>query len=176
MTPSEVASVVERATGGCPKGVALLKGVGNNVVARVEMSSGPRVAKIYFRHPADPRDRLGTEFEMLTFLWETGVHRVPRPFGMFRDESLGLYEFIDGVPLAPSDISWEDVEQLITFLVDLYNRKGHPEAQQLPTASEYAPSLANYREKVSPSGFDDCNKRSIRRLTQQRPPSLTGRS
>jgi thiamine kinase-like enzyme len=149
MTPGDVASAVERATGECPKGVVLLKGVGNNVVAKLEMSSGPRVAKIYFRHPADPRDRLGTEFSMLTFLWESGVRCVPRPFGMFSAESLGLYEYIDGVPLSTADISWKEVEQLIAFLGELYNRKGRPEAQQLPTASEYAPSLADYQGNVS---------------------------
>lgn len=161
MTPGEVASLVERATGEYPKGVSLLKGVGNNVVAKVDLAASVRVAKIYFHHPADPRDRLGTEFEMLSFLWETGVHRVPQPFGMFREESLGLYEFIDGIPLTPADISWAEVEQLITFLGELYNRKDRPEAQRLPTASEYAPSLAEYWRNVS---------RRFRRLQQEIDP------
>ncbi|MBL8024252.1 MAG: phosphotransferase [Elusimicrobia bacterium] len=163
MTPGDVASIVERVTGECPKGVSLLNGVGNNVVAKVDLSAGARVAKIYFRHPDDPRDRLGTEFKMLTFLWETGVHRVPQPFGMFREESLGLYEYIDGIPLTPADISWAEVEQLITFLEDLYNRKDRPEAQRLPTASDYAPSLAEYWVNVS---------RRFRRLQQEIDPRM----
>ena len=80
---------------------------------------------------------------------------------MYRKESLGLYEFVDGIPLRPADISWGEVEQLITFLGDLYNRKGRPEAQRLPTASEYAPSLADYQENVS---------KRFRRLQQEIDP------
>jgi hypothetical protein len=54
MTPDEVASVVERATGECPQGGFLLKGVGNNVVAKVEMSAGPRSLKFIFAIPPIP--------------------------------------------------------------------------------------------------------------------------
>ncbi len=148
MTPDDVVSAVRRATGEYPRKVELLKGVGNNVVAKVEMSTGPRVAKIYFRHPGDTRDRLGGEYEMLTFLWEAGVRCVPQPLGVYRDASLGLYEFIGGVPLAPADISWAEVEQMIAFLGDMFDRKDRPEAQRLSTASEYAPSLSHYRENI----------------------------
>lgn len=48
MTPDDVASTVARATGEHPKEVVLLKGVGNNVVAKVNMAAGPRVAKPIF--------------------------------------------------------------------------------------------------------------------------------
>jgi hypothetical protein len=149
MTPDEVATTVERATGERPRGAVLLKGVGNNVVAKVEMAAGPQVAKIYFRHSADPRDRLGVENGMLTFLWETGLRSVPQPLGAFPSESLGLYEFIEGAPLTPVDITWTELEQTITFLGAMFDRRDHVGAQRLPVASEYAPALADYRDNIS---------------------------
>ena len=60
-----------------PDLVTRLAGGANNVVARVDVGGQPLLAKLYFTHARDPRDRLGTEFGMLDFLWANGVRCVP---------------------------------------------------------------------------------------------------
>ena len=49
----------------------------NSRVYPVEFFFGDYVMKFYFQHPQDSRDRLGTEFKSLSFLWEQGVRSDP---------------------------------------------------------------------------------------------------
>lgn len=87
---------------------------------------------------------------------------------MFRDESLGLYEFIDGVPLAPGDVTWKEVEQLITFLGELFNCKDRPGAQKLPTAWSM-PRRWRFTGKTFPDDFSVCDGELTRKWSRQRP-------
>jgi hypothetical protein len=147
--PVDVAGAVERAAGERPRAVSLLKGAGNNVVAKVEMRAGPLAAKVYFRHPGDPRDRLGTEHGFLSFLWREGVRSVPRPVLAHRGENLGLYEFVEGVKPAAADLGWDEASQLIDFLGALHDRRARPGADALGNASDHALSLAAYAASVT---------------------------
>ena len=74
MTPPEKAVIALLERAGMPGGLAFepIKGGANNRVYRVQTASGPALLKAYFRHPADPRDRLGTEFGFLAFAWDNG--------------------------------------------------------------------------------------------------------
>lgn len=148
-TPVDVAAVVERATGERPRAVTLLKGVGNNLVAKIETAGGPLAAKIYFRHPGDPRDRLGVEFETLSFLWSSGLRSVPRPVLSHRGEGLGLYEFIDGESPSAHGIGWDEVDQLICFLGEFHDRRNLPGAGRLGNASEHGLSIPDYQAHVA---------------------------
>mgnify|MGYP001558316096 CR=1 FL=1 len=61
-------------------------GSGNNRVYSLECDNSRKyVAKFYFRHPADKRDRLKAEFESFSFLWAQGIKGIPRPIA-FNDE------------------------------------------------------------------------------------------
>jgi hypothetical protein len=54
----------------------------NSRVFRVELDGGDRrrvVVKVYRRDPGDERDRLGTEFGSLQFLWQNNVRSIPCP-------------------------------------------------------------------------------------------------
>src|SRR6202012_4127503 len=102
MTPPEKAVTALLAHAGMPGWFTLepIEGGANNRVYRVQTSSGPALLKAYFRHPADPRDRLGTEFGFLAFAWENGVRSVPRPLACDDGEALGPSEWIGGRHLA----------------------------------------------------------------------------
>jgi hypothetical protein len=62
------------------------------------------VAKHYFSHPGDGRNRLDSEFRGLNFLWEQGVREIPQPYLRIESEKkgspgltqIGIYEFVEG--------------------------------------------------------------------------------
>ena len=66
----------------------------------------------------DRRDRLGQEYEALSFLAQHGVGSTPRPYANDRDENCALYEWFDGeaAVLQPRP---DDVDRLADFLVEL---------------------------------------------------------
>src|SRR5437868_5883904 len=69
----------------------------NSRIYRLAGDSGPAYAlKVYFRHPNDSRDRLGTEYDSLSLLWNNGVRNIPQPVEVCRDADIALYEFIEG--------------------------------------------------------------------------------
>jgi hypothetical protein len=120
--------------------LAPLAGGGNNQVFRV----GDAVLKAYYHHPDDPRDRLGNEYGFLSFAWRQGVRCVPRPLGCDAEAHLALYEFIPGRKLALAEIGREAVDQAIAFLREVNAARTHPDARQLPAASEACFSLADH--------------------------------
>jgi hypothetical protein len=109
---------------------------GNNRVFSVTAGDRKLVAKRYFRHPSDPRDRLGTEYDFLTYAHAAGVTCVPRPIA--RDDAAGtaLYEFIVGEPLVASRLGRGHVEQARDFFVGLNRAQARPLGARLPCASE----------------------------------------
>ena len=77
--PRENQSLATAAGLGRVRAVVPLSGGANNRVFRVEAASGVALLKSYFRHPDDPRDRLGTEWAFTSFAWDNGVRCIPRP-------------------------------------------------------------------------------------------------
>jgi len=144
MMPPEkaVTALLERA--GMPGGLALdpLAGGANNRVYRVQTPSGSALLKAYFRHPADPRDRLGTEFGFLAFAWGNGVRSVPQPLARDDREALGLYEWIEGRHLTESDVGREAVVAAAALSGEVNRHRERPEAARLGPASEACFSLA----------------------------------
>jgi phosphotransferase family enzyme len=144
MTPSENAVTALLAHAGMPGGSTLepIEGGANNRVYRVETPSGTALLKAYFRHPADPRDRLGTEFGFLAFVWDNGVRSVPRPLARDDGEALGLYEWIDGRHLTETDVGREAVQAAATLSGAVNRHREQPEATRLGPASEACFTLA----------------------------------
>jgi hypothetical protein len=124
--------------GGPPHTLVLLRGGRNSRAFKVTTPDGQAaLLKAYASHPEDPRDRLGTEFRSLQFLWERGVRRIPRPLAMDAAAGLGAYEFIHGD--AVPDPSLEDIRAAARFLLELQPLAR--EADALPAASEASFSL-----------------------------------
>lgn len=133
--PTLSPSAVARLAGGEPLALEAIGGGRNSQVFRLQAADGQSYAlKAYFRHPGDSRDRLGTEFEALSFLWDQGFRTVPRPVAFDADQALGLYEFIDGArPTAPTP---EDIETAVAFLGNLRPLGALPQARVFAPASE----------------------------------------
>jgi len=123
------------ALGDAPQRVVRLHGGANNVVARIEIGGRVRVAKLYFSHPGDPRDRLGTEFGMLSFLWDRGLRCVPEPVTMSREASVGIYGFVAGAGVVPP-VTWQEAVELLEFLAAMREASADPAADELPVASD----------------------------------------
>jgi hypothetical protein len=105
---------------------------GNNRVFRLDMADGSRLALKYY--PSDSRDRLGQEYEALSFLSQHGVKLTPQPFASDRGENCALYEWFDGeaAVLRPQP---DDVDRLADFLISLQHLHGARGAETLRSAS-----------------------------------------
>ena len=112
----------------------------NSRVFRVDLDGGESpssvVVKFYRRDPGDERDRLGTEFGGLQFLWENDVRVVPRPIAKDRDRHVAMYEYVPGDVPANAVITRPDIDASVDFLAALKGLRGAPGSQALPAASE----------------------------------------
>lgn len=94
------------------------------------------VAKGYFRHLGDLRDRLGVEFSSLKFLWENGLRCIPQPILVSIENSCAIYEFIEGKKLSAAEIGTPEIDQVVQFIAALQELKTHPGSKSLSCASE----------------------------------------
>src|SRR5579859_600556 len=92
--------------------------------------------KIYFQQPGDRRDRLRTEYSSFTFLWQHGIRTIPQPIAVDAKAGIALYEYIDGIPVVPSNIAVPDIDSAVDFVAQLYTLRDCPDAATLNAASE----------------------------------------
>lgn len=122
---------------------------GNNRVLRLEMAEGPPLALKHY--PSDGRDRLGQEYDALTFLSRHGITSTPRPIAKDADASCALYQWFDGeaAVLRPRD---DDADQLADFLIELQKLRNAEGAQSLRNASAsiFSPeeAIAQYEQRL----------------------------
>lgn len=118
-----------------------LAGGRNSRVFRAQLDNGRSVAvKVCFRHPSDPRDRIGVEFDALQLMWKNGFRDVPQPLAANRSEGVALYDFIPGGE--PGQIRAADIDALVDFLARLRDLAGQPDCRKLGPASEACFSVA----------------------------------
>jgi hypothetical protein len=146
-------SAVHRLTAGAGLGpmeqLTPLMGGANNRVYRVQAARGAAVLKVYFRHPDDPRDRLGAEFAFSRFAWAAGIRCVPEPLAFDTTNALALFEFVDGRRPTAEDVTASLVPQAVEFVRDLNASRWQPRAALLPAASEGCFSLAEHAGVVA---------------------------
>ena len=139
----DLIEVTARLAGARPDTVETLRRGRNNVVARVTAGGRRLVVKRYFSHPDDPRDRLGTEFGLLSFLWDNGLRCIPEPLAMDASAGAGLYADLSGEPLGGSACLADGLE-LAALLARMRELGGEPAAATLPHASEAAFTIDAY--------------------------------
>lgn len=135
MDDEGVRAAAAAALGMSPARVTRLPGGANNVVARIDVDGRALVAKLYFSHQGDPRDRLGTEFGMLSFLWRCGLRRIPEPVAMDRNAGVGIYGLLAGGRPAPP-VTWSEALALVELLGEMRGAAMPAEARELPLASD----------------------------------------
>lgn len=132
-----------------PERVEPIAGGANNLVFRVTAGDRDILAKVYFQHRGDRRDRLGAEFGMLDFIWKNGLRCIPEPLYADYARHIGLYQFVEGCQPRREEISWPDVEQLIQFLADLWRLREKPGAAALPPGSDSSFSMSGFLGNVA---------------------------
>lgn len=115
----------------------------NSRVYRVETGGGTAfVLKLYFRNPADPRDRRAVEYQGLRFVRANGIGCVPAPLVTDADQGATLFEFVRGEPALAAPATDADLDALAGLLVALRGLCGRPGAFDLPPASDANFALA----------------------------------
>ncbi|MBR0930259.1 aminoglycoside phosphotransferase family protein [Bradyrhizobium diazoefficiens] len=122
---------------------------GNNRVFRLEMAAGSPLALKHY--PSDGRDRLGQEYDALTFLSRHGMTTTPRPIAKDTDAFCALYQWFDGdaAVLRPQE---NDADQLADFLIELQKLRDAEGARALRNASAsiFSPeeAIAQYEQRL----------------------------
>lgn len=139
-------------------------GSGNNRVFVVRAGDRSFVAKCYFTHPGDTRDRLNAEYSFIDCAIRAGIGSVPRAISCNRERNLAVYAYIEGRKISPGELNGSHVEQAAQFLEALNTPDARALAADLPRASESAFSLTEH--------FDILQRR-IDRLKTISPESVT---
>jgi Phosphotransferase enzyme family len=117
---------------------------GNNRVFVVHAGDRRMIAKWYFSHPSDTRDRLRTEYSFLSYAESLGLDCVPRPVSCDADVHLALYEYIDGRKLTAAEVGKDEVDAALAFFLALNDPTRRDLATGLPAASEACFCLADH--------------------------------
>ena len=136
-------------------GLERIGGGGNSQVYRLETESGQRCAlKVYFRNPADQRDRLATEYGAFSYLWANGFRGIPQALAC--DQSLGwaIYQFVEGDKIPPGAARDSDLLAAADFLGRLRELSRNPESARarigIASEASFAPAMIahNVRQRL----------------------------
>jgi len=111
-----------------------VNGGGNSRVYWVQAGKNRYALKIYPSSLTDQRDRLGAEFGAFEFLRFQGVTNVPNAIACDRDRGFAVYEWVEGEPIGTP--SHDDVDNAISFCVQLKSLTTCSEARSIPAATE----------------------------------------
>lgn len=126
-----------------------IPGGGNNRVFRlISHNHDEYLLKEYFTDKADPRNRLKTEYEFLSFLWRNGIFKVPKPIAFSVTDNLGLYQYIKGRPVTCEDVTGERIEELISLLCEINQLRSIPDSAYLPIASDACFSVSEHLDHI----------------------------
>ncbi|MGT2501060.1 phosphotransferase [Bradyrhizobium guangxiense] len=158
LSAQEAVSIGTRLAGARVAAAHPARSGGNNRVFRLEMAQGPPLA--LKQYPSDGRDRLGQEYDALSFLSRHGITLTPRPVAKDADAFCALYQWFDGeaAVLHPQQ---DDADQLADFLIELQKLRDAEGARNLRNASAsiFSPeeAIAQYEQRLDGlrRAFDD---------------------
>jgi hypothetical protein len=131
--------VIEVLSGALKKQVVRCQQIysGNSRVYEVQSTDGEIcIAKFYPLSKGDKRDRLGVEYQTLSYLWQCGLRETPRPLYVDDGHAFALYEHIEGEPIPPEEITENDIAAAAAFAGDLARVARRKDSSRLPDASE----------------------------------------
>ena len=131
----DIVSVAESMIGGPVKLTAGSKLGGNNRLYHLLGPGESRYAlKTYYNGSDEFHSGLDTEYEALTFLFNSGVRNVPTPVARDKARQCGIYEWIDGTNIV--EVNLDDIDRTLSFLRDLHQLRSDGQAGALPLARE----------------------------------------
>lgn len=126
--------------------IKTLKGFGDNRVYKLYMEDGRHfVLKHYMEQDEGESARMLNEIRHLKALQDVGFDNVPRTF--WHDDRWAIYSFAEGEPL--EDISSEDVDQFITWLLKLDQKGPELRGQDIQNAPGARVRLGQYVEDLN---------------------------
>ena len=121
---------------------------GNNRTYKVATGTGIFLAKQYFTHPGDARDRLGTEYRFLIYAKKNAPFYVPTPLAFEADTGCALYEFIEGRSYQVTEINWNVVQSATNFFLLLNQKDSKAQLNNFPIASEACFSINDHLKTI----------------------------
>lgn len=119
----------------------------NNRNYRVDAAGHSFLAKHYFSHPDDHRDRLKAEWDFLQYAHQIASAFMPTPIAYDHQTRVALFQFIDGLSFKSGMIDQNDVNQAATFFCTLNSAEAKKNAT-LSNASEACFSLSEHVERI----------------------------
>ena len=143
LTPASVAQPFLDWFGTRATGLERIGGGRNSQVYRVDTEAGRKFAlKVYFRHAADSRDRLATEYGSFAYLWGNGFREIPEPLASDPARGWAVYQYLEAERLAPGQAGAAEVLAAADFLIRLRALSHKPDSRRLGIASEAHFTLA----------------------------------
>jgi hypothetical protein len=92
--------------------------------------------KYYPKKRYDHHDSITTEYNSLTFLWNSGIRNINRPIAIDKRNRLAIYSYIHGQPIPASTVGKNRVDDLINFIYTLGKLSNKRDAIKLPLGKE----------------------------------------
>lgn len=128
--------------------ITLLTSGGNNKAWRVDADAGSFLAKRYFRHDGDLRDRLSAEFEFARYAQACAPGLVARAIHSEPASGFSIFQFLSGQPVRAGEVGADEVLAAARFFAVLNGKNRQVDAAHLPTASEACFSIAEHLSLV----------------------------
>jgi len=121
---------------------------GNNKTYLVETEKNQFVAKQYFQHVTDERNRLQSEYDFLIYADKVAPLFVPKALYKDIDAGMALYEYLSGKPVAAGEVMQQEVDAAIDFFIALNDRDSRSRADNINKASESVFSFGEHLQIV----------------------------
>ncbi|PCI42194.1 MAG: aminoglycoside phosphotransferase [Rhodospirillaceae bacterium] len=140
-------AVAEGLVGQVVRTITPVHGGGNNRIYKVDCADGLVALKFYPPQDEDPRDRLGQEYDALSFLTANGIGQVPTPLGLSLEHHCAAYQWIDGKRI--NTVQAKDVDALAGFLAQLQDLRGLDGGENLRPASASCFSFKDVADQLT---------------------------
>jgi hypothetical protein len=128
--------------------ISLLTSGGNNKAWRVDADAGRFLAKRYFRHDGDLRDRLSSEFEFARYAAVCAPELVAKAIHTEPASGFSIFQFLSGQPVRAGEVGADEVHAAARFFAALNGKNRLLDAAHLPTASEACFSITEHLSLV----------------------------
>lgn len=124
---------------------------GNNRSCLVKTSGRDFFLKIYVQEAASVFGRGRNEYRWIEALWFSGCRDIPEPIKYIESDQYcaGLYEYLPGSGFAKPEVTANDIEFALNFLVNINRFSENPAVQSLPEASEACFSKLSHFHLIS---------------------------
>jgi hypothetical protein len=128
--------------------ISLLTSGSNNKAWRVESDGACFLAKQYFRHAGDSRDRRSSEFEFTLYANSCAPGRVARAICTEPGAGFSIFQFLPGRSISMGEVGVDEVQAAARFFAALNGKNRVLNAAHLPAASEACFSIAEHLNLV----------------------------